>query len=135
MEVIWLEHLKIPKMKKTFIALTFCLLLTSPIFSQKSNPDELQSLYKQIPVLLEQNKLDEVIVSAERIVKIEKRGGAENMVNYSTSLMNLALWRKQRLLQGQAVRLDAPSKDGKNIGEDWNVVGKAYKKAARSAAN
>jgi tetratricopeptide (TPR) repeat protein len=135
MEVISLEHLKIPKMKKTFTALTFCLLLTSPIFSQKSKPDELQSLYKQIPVLLEQDKLDEVIVSAERIVEIEKQGGAENMVNYSTALMNLALWRKQRLLQGQAVRLDAPSKDGKNRGEDWNVVGKAYKKASRSAAN
>ncbi|HEY0461652.1 MAG TPA: hypothetical protein VGC97_21115 [Pyrinomonadaceae bacterium] len=59
MEVISLERLKIPKMKKTFIALTFCLLLTSPIFSQKSKPDELQSLYKQIPVLLEQDKLDE----------------------------------------------------------------------------
>ena len=84
-------------MKKIILIALCCLPLSSAVNSQEIRQTELQSLNRQIPALLERDNFDEVVSVAEKIVQIEKQGGAPNLPNYAAAVMNLALWKKQRL--------------------------------------
>ena len=83
--------------KKIILIALCCLPLISTADAQEIRQTELQSLNRQIPALLERGNFDEVVSVAEKIVKIEKQGGEQNLSNYAAALMNLALWKKQRL--------------------------------------
>jgi tetratricopeptide (TPR) repeat protein len=89
-------------MKRLILTSVCSLLLSSFVFAQEI---ELQNLNRRIPALIEQGNFDEVVSTAEKIVKIEKQGGAKNLPNYAAALMNLALWKKQRLAKKPPVML------------------------------
>src|ERR1044072_5214425 len=88
---------------KRIILTSVCLLLFSSFVCAQEI--ELQNLNRQIPALIEQGNYDEVVSTAEKIVKIEKQGGAKNLPNYAAALMNLALWKKQLLAKKPPVTL------------------------------
>jgi hypothetical protein len=92
-------------MKKIILIAACCLLFSSNIISQETAQAELQNLNRRLPTLIEQGNFDEVVATAEKIVKIEKQGGEKNLTNYASALMNLALWKKQRLARKPPVTL------------------------------
>jgi hypothetical protein len=91
---------------RKIILIALCFLLLSPIvYAQQNSQAELQNLNRRIPALIEREDFDEVVAAAEKIVKIEKQGGEKNLANYAAALMNLALWKKQRLAKKPQVTL------------------------------
>jgi hypothetical protein len=79
------------------LPILFLLCLFISASSQENAQIELDSLRKQLPPLIRQKKLDNVISIAEKIVEIEKKGGEKNLKNYAKALHDLALWRDYRI--------------------------------------
>jgi hypothetical protein len=92
-------------MRKIILIAICFLLLSSSASSQEIIKAELQTLNRQIPALIEQDNFDEVVAVAAKIVQIEKLGGEQNLENYAAALMNLALWKKQRLAKKPQIKL------------------------------
>jgi hypothetical protein len=99
-----------------------CLLSVVPAFPQQGAQNELDTLQKQIPALLNSGKLDEAISVSESIVKIEKLGGEKNLVNYYGALHNLALLKNRRLLLGPVGRLRNYSKYNSEVVETYDLL-------------
>ncbi len=81
------------------------MLFSLFVSAQQNDQIALQILNHRLPALIEQEDFDEVVSVAEKIVKIEKQGGAKNLSNYAAAVMNLALWKKQRLAKKPEIRL------------------------------
>lgn len=92
-------------MKRIISIALCCLALFSFARAQETPQTALQTLNRRIPALIEQGNFDEVVSIAEKIVKIEKLGGDKNLPNYASALMNLALWKKQRLAKKPQIAL------------------------------
>lgn len=92
-------------MRKIILTAICCLLFSLFVSAQQNDQIALQILNHRLPALIEQEDFDEVVIVAEKIVKIEKQGGMQNLSNYAAALMNLALWKKQRLARKPQIKL------------------------------